>query len=182
STSGWSSLGGQTRNPYVLDRNPCGSSSGSAVAVAAGLAPLAVGTETDGSIVCPAAVNGIVGIKPTVGTVSRHGIIPIAHTQDTAGPMARTVTDAALLLEVLVDHDPRDPAPRRFPDEAGSFLPDPALTRLDGLRIGVHRRYFGAGEFPVLERIYQAAVERLQALGAVLVDDVALDLPERLFD
>ncbi|HEX7034342.1 MAG TPA: amidase [Pseudomonadales bacterium] len=181
STSGWSSVGGQTRNPYVLDRNPCGSSSGSAVAVAAGLAPLAVGTETDGSIVCPSAINGIVGIKPTVGTVSRHGIIPISHTQDTAGPMARTVADAALLLGVLVDHDPRDPAPRRFP--AGtSFLPDPALTRLEGLRIGVNRSYFGAGEYPALERIYQAALDRLEALGAVLVDDVVPELPERLFD
>ena len=103
STSGWSSLGGQTRNPYVLDRNPCGSSSGSAVAVAARLAPLAVGTETDGSIVCPAATNGVVGIKPTIGTVSQRGIVPIAHSQDTAGPLARTVADAALLLAVLVD-------------------------------------------------------------------------------
>ena len=101
STSGWSSLGGQTRNPYVLDRNPCGSSSGSAVAVAARLAPLAVGTETDGSIVCPAAANGVVGIKPAIGTVSQRGIVPIAHSQDTAGPLARTVADAALLLSVL---------------------------------------------------------------------------------
>src|SRR6185503_2251317 len=101
STSGWSSLGGQTRNPYVLDRNPCGSSSGSAVAVAARLAPLAVGTETDGSIVCPAGINGVVGIKPAIGTVSQSGIVPIAHSQDTAGPLARTVADAAMLLDVL---------------------------------------------------------------------------------
>ena len=101
STSGWSSRGGQTRNPYALDRNPCGSSSGSAVAVAANLTAAAVGTETDGSIVCPSHVNGIVGIKPTLGLISRAGIIPIAHSQDTAGPMARTVTEAAILLGAL---------------------------------------------------------------------------------
>jgi amidase len=110
SSSGWSSRGGQGRNPYALDRNPCGSSSGSAAAVAANYAPLAVGTETDGSITCPAAANGIVGLKPTIGLVSRSGIIPIAHSQDTAGPMARTVTDAAILLGVLAGADPRDPA------------------------------------------------------------------------
>ena len=110
STSGWSSRGGQTRNPYALDRNPCGSSSGSGVAVAANLCAAAVGTETDGSIICPSNVNGIVGIKPTLGLVSRAGIIPIAHSQDTAGPMARTVADAAILLAALAGPDPRDPA------------------------------------------------------------------------
>ena len=110
SVSGWSSRGGQTRNPYALDRNPCGSSSGSAVAVAANLCVAAVGTETDGSIICPAHINGIVGIKPTLGLVSRAGIIPIAHSQDTAGPMARTVADAAILLAALAGPDPRDPA------------------------------------------------------------------------
>ena len=109
STSGWSSRGGQTRNPYALDRNPCGSSSGSGVAVAANLCAAAVGTETDGSIICPSNVNGIVGIKPTLGLVSRAGIIPISHSQDTAGPMARTVADAALLLAALAGPDPRDP-------------------------------------------------------------------------
>jgi amidase len=108
SSSGWSSRGGQTKNPYILDHNPCGSSSGSGVAVAANLCVVAVGTETDGSIVCPASVNGIVGIKPTVGLVSRSGIIPISKTQDTAGPMARTVKDAALLLGVLSGIDPAD--------------------------------------------------------------------------
>ena len=110
SSSGWSARGGQCRNPYALDRNPCGSSSGSAVAVAASLVPAAIGTETDGSIVCPGSANGIVGIKPTVGLVSRAGIIPIAHSQDTAGPMARTVRDAAIVLGVLAGPDPRDPA------------------------------------------------------------------------
>src|SRR5207248_6580967 len=110
SSSGWSGRGGQTRNPYALDRNPCGSSSGSGVAVSANLCALAVGTETDGSIVCPSSANGIVGIKPTLGLVSRSGIIPIAHSQDTAGPMARTVRDAALLLGSLVGADDRDEA------------------------------------------------------------------------
>ncbi len=110
SVSGWSARGGQCRNPYALDRNPCGSSSGSGVAVSANLAPLAVGTETDGSIVCPATNCGIVGIKPTVGLVSRAGIIPISHTQDTAGPMARSVADAAALLAALAGEDARDPA------------------------------------------------------------------------
>src|SRR5205085_1091386 len=107
-TSGWSGRGGQTRNPYALDRNPCGSSSGSGAAVAANLCAVAVGTETDGSVVCPSSVNGIVGIKPTLGLVSRSGIIPIAHSQDTAGPMARTVADAAILLGTLAGIDPRD--------------------------------------------------------------------------
>src|SRR5437868_4866808 len=109
STSGWSGRGGQTKNPYVLDRNPCGSSSGSGAAVAANLVAIAVGTETDGSVVCPSSANSLVGIKPTLGLVSRSGIIPIAHSQDTAGPMARTVTDAAMLLSALSGFDPRDP-------------------------------------------------------------------------
>src|SRR4029077_9508953 len=110
SVSGWSGRGGLTRNPYALDRNPCGSSSGSGAATAANLCALAVGTETDGSVVCPSNANGLVGIKPTLGLISRSGIIPIAHSQDTAGPMARTVRDAALLLTTLAGADPRDPA------------------------------------------------------------------------
>ncbi len=179
SSSGWSSAGGQTRNPYVLDRNPCGSSSGSAVAVAAALAPLAVGTETDGSIVCPSSLNGIVGIKPTVGTVSRHGIIPISHTQDTAGPMARTVTDAALLLTTLVARDPADPGSTGHP-AAGALLPDPAGLRLDGQRIGVNRNYYGAGTDPRIEAVYQAALARLERLGAALVDELDFELPAEL--
>ena len=115
STSGWSGRGGQVKNPYALDRNPCGSSSGTGAAIAANLAAIGVGTETDGSIVCPSGANGLVGIKPTVGLVSRSGIIPISHTQDTAGPMARTVADAALLLGAMTGVDPptrRRPAPR----------------------------------------------------------------------
>ena len=110
STSGWSGRGGQTHNPYALDRNPCGSSSGSGAAIAASLCAVAVGTETDGSIVCPSSTNGLVGIKPTLGLISRAGIIPIAHSQDTAGPMARTVRDAAILLGALAGVDPRDSA------------------------------------------------------------------------
>ncbi|HEY7659893.1 MAG TPA: amidase family protein, partial [Actinomycetota bacterium] len=109
-TSGWSARGGQCRNPYALDRNPCGSSSGSGVAVSANLATVAVGTETDGSIVCPSSINGIVGIKPTVGLVSRSGVVPISHTQDTPGPMARTVADAAALLTAMAGADPNDAA------------------------------------------------------------------------
>jgi amidase len=159
STSGWSSLGGQTRNPYVLDRNPCGSSSGSAVAVAARLAPLAIGTETDGSIVCPAAVNGVVGIKPAIGAVSQRGIVPIAHSQDTAGPLARTVADAALLLAVLVDAD----AARGSPVTAGD---------IGGLRIGVVRDSRGAGQVDAVEVVFAQALRWLEGAGAVLVDPV----------
>lgn len=170
SSSGWSSHGGQTRNPYVLDRNPCGSSSGSAVAVAARMTPLAIGTETNGSIVCPAGVTGVVGIKPTVGLVSRSGIIPIAHTQDTAGPMARTVTDAALLLETLVAFDANDRGARNA--AVNEYRPDPELTRLDGKRIGILRTYGGAGTRPRVEAIYENAIDQLQALGATLVDPI----------
>ena len=159
STSGWSSLGGQTRNAYVLDRNPCGSSSGSAVAVAARLVPLAVGTETDGSIVCPAAVNGVVGIKPAIGTVSQRGIVPIAHSQDTAGPLARTVADAALLLAVLAD--PGTAPPIAF-SSAGAA----------GLRVGVVRNYNGAGGDAAVEATFTQALGWLERAGAVLVDPV----------
>lgn len=176
SSSGWSSHGGQTLNPHVLDRNPCGSSSGSAVVVAARLAPLAVGTETDGSIICPSGINGIVGIKPTTGTVSRHGIIPISHTQDTAGPMARTVTDAALLLAALVGYDAADPAPRRFPEGAAALLPDPSARRLDGVRIGVNRGYYGAGDHPPVDAVFERAVTALAALGADIVDPVSVSV------
>src|SRR3954464_9844575 len=145
SSSGWSGRGGQVKNPYALDRNPCGSSSGTGAAIAATLAAIGIGTETDGSIVCPSGANGLVGIKPTIGLVSRSGIIPISHTQDTAGPMARTVADAALLLGAMAGRDPldvpttRNPAARPF-DYAGALNP----AALEGARIGVARkRYTG---------------------------------------
>lgn len=178
SSSGWSSLGGQTLNPHVLDRNPCGSSSGSAVAVAASLAPLAVGTETNGSIVCPSGVNGIVGIKPTLGTVSRSGIIPVALSQDTAGPMAKTVAGAALLLETLIGHDPDDGGAVAWPEETVDLLGSAPPKRLDGLRIGVYRSYFGAGQFPEVEAVFETGVEALAALGATLVDPIEYTPPD----
>ena len=173
SSSGWSGRGGQCRNPYVLDRNPCGSSSGSGAAASADLAAAAVGTETDGSIVCPASANGIAGIKPTVGLVSRAGIIPISHTQDTAGPMARTVRDAAVLLGVLAGSDARDPATadadRRGLTDYTPFL-DPAGLR--GARIGVARQFLGFHDG--VDRVVEDAVDALRAGGAVVVDPVAL--------
>jgi amidase len=169
STSGWSSLGGQTRNPYVLDRNPCGSSSGSAVAVAARLAPLAVGTETDGSIVCPAATNGVVGIKPTIGTVSQRGIVPIAHSQDIAGPMTRTAADAALLLAVLGRQGA--PLPAAGEREGAS-----------GLRVGVVRNFTGAGRDSAAESALAQAIAWLARANAVIVDPVDAALPQTVED
>ena len=169
SISGWSARGGQTRNPYALDRSPSGSSSGSAVAVAANLCVVAVGTETDGSIVSPASANGVVGVKPTVGLVSRTGIIPISASQDTAGPMARTVRDAALLLEAMTRVDPRDAStltrPTTMPLEYVAKLKPGALK---GARLGVVRGPFGidARLNPLLDR----AVAKLQAAGAEIVD------------
>lgn len=167
SLSGWSSLGGQTLNPYALDRDPCGSSSGSAVAVAARLVPLAVGTETDGSIVCPAAANGVVGIKPTLGLIEQTGIIPIAATQDTAGPMARTVRGAALLLAAM-----RPDTPARDWATGG-----PVLENLEGIRIGVLRDYGGAGTLTRLEAAYDDWIGMLEDAGATIVDPVELSLP-----
>ena len=173
SVSGWSSRGGQTLNPYVLDRNPCGSSSGSAVAAAANLCSAAVGTETDGSIVCPAAVNGIVGLKPTLGLVSRSGVIPIAHSQDTAGPMARCVADAALLLGAMAGPDPDDPATAacqdRFFSDFTRFL-DP--QGLQGARLGVVRSFFGAN--PRADAVIETCLQAMQRQGAQLVDPVKL--------
>ena len=147
STSGWSGRGGLTRNPYALDRNPCGSSSGSGAAVSANLCAVAIGTETDGSIVCPSSANGIVGIKPTVGFASRSGIIPISHSQDTPGPMARTLKDAAILLSALTGVDPEDAATTASRGKTKSdytrFL-DP--DGLKGMRLGIVRKYFGFSE------------------------------------
>ncbi len=177
SVSGWSSLGGQTRNPHVLDRNPCGSSSGSAVAVAAALAPLAVGTETDGSIICPSSINGIVGIKPTLGLVSRDGIIPIAHTQDTAGPMARSVYDAALLLGAMAVADASDPAASAHPG-VRDYVSGLDRDALKGKRIGVWRDYFGAADNPVVAMVFNSAVKELEAAGATVIDPLELMLAE----
>ncbi|MEO8466392.1 MAG: amidase family protein [Gammaproteobacteria bacterium] len=162
STSGWSSLGGQTRNPYVLDRNPCGSSSGSAVAVAARLAPLAVGTETDGSIVCPAGANGVVGVKPTLGAISQRGIVPVARSQDTAGPLARSVADAALLFGVLAG--------------ATGGVSQQRVS-LAGLKVGVVRNYLGAGRNAAVEAGFDAALAVLRQLQAELIDPVIADGP-----
>ena len=175
SSSGWSGLGGQTRNPYVLDRSPCGSSAGTGAGVAASLATVGVGTETDGSIVCPSAMNGLVGVKPTVGLVSRAGIIPLSSSQDTAGPMARSVRDAAVLLGVLVGVDPADPATAA---SAGHAITDyTANLDADGLRgarIGVLRGA-AAGYSPASDRLVDAALDAMRAAGATVVD--SLDLP-----
>jgi len=173
SISGWSSLGGQTRNPHDRRRSPCGSSSGSAVAVAAGLCPISVGTETDGSIVCPAQTCGVVGIKPTLGLVSRSGIIPIAHSQDTAGPMARSVEDAAVLLSILTGEDPTDPSTARPQGGCDTdFMSGLTLTALRGARIGVVRPYFVA--HPKIDRLMDLALDTLRDLGAEIIDPVAI--------
>jgi amidase len=169
SSSGWSSRGGQTRNPYVLDRNPSGSSSGSGVAVSANLCAAAIGTETDGSITSPAAANGVIGLKPTVGLVSRSGIIPIAHSQDTAGPMARCVTDAAILLGALTDVDPRDAATERSSTEGLSdYTPYLVANGLRGARIGVARNFFGFHER--VDAIIEGALEAMRQEGAEIID------------
>jgi amidase len=179
STSGWSTVGGQTANPYALDRSPSGSSSGSAAAVSAGLAPLAVGTETDGSIVSPSSACGIVGIKPTAGLVSRTGIVPLSPVQDTAGPMAASVADAAALLSVLAGPDSDDPAveyPHSVPGDYTEFLDAGAL---DGARIGIWRDVCagtGAGTLAMLD----AAVDRFRKLGAQVVDPVELPGVEKI--
>jgi amidase len=176
SSSGWSSLGGQTKNPYDPRRNPCGSSSGSAVAVAANLTVLAVGTETDGSIVCPAGINGVVGIKPTLGLVSRDGIIPGAQNYDTAGPLARTVTDAAILLAAMSGADPSDPATASGPDGAPDYAAGLSANALEGKRIGVLRNYWGAGDDSYAEAVFDQAVETLKSSGAEIVDPIELEI------
>jgi amidase len=179
SSSGWSSRGGQTRNAYVLDRNPSGSSSGSGVAVAAGLCAAAIGTETDGSIISPAQTNGIVGIKPTVGLVSRAGIIPIAHSQDTAGPMARTVADAAALLGALTGVDPRDPATADSEGRAyGDYTQFLQLDGLRGVRIGVARNYFGFDER--VDAIMEGVIDTVKRLGAEVTDPANVPAPPEL--
>ncbi|MBA3564739.1 MAG: amidase [Gammaproteobacteria bacterium] len=175
SSSGWSSIGGQTRNPYDPLRNPCGSSSGSAVAVSANLTVLAVGTETDGSVICPAAINGIVGLKPTLGLVSRAGIIPIAHSQDTAGPMGRTVKDAALLLTVMAAKDPAAPAARRRSDSVPDYAAGLSAGALRGKRIGVLRTHSGAGNDERIHKVFDDSVAILKSRGAEIVDPIEID-------
>jgi amidase len=166
SISGWSALGGQVRNPYALNRNPCGSSSGSAVAVASGMVPAAIGTETDGSVTCPAAINGIVGFKPTVGLVSRTYVVPISHSQDTPGPMTLNVRDAALVLNAIAGTDPADAATaeadQRRVDYTAALRPD----ALHGVRLGVMRFAAGFGT----DAVFEAALATLRAQGAELVE------------
>ncbi|MCG9698157.1 amidase [Shewanella sp. Isolate11] len=171
SSSGWSGIGNQTRNPYDTSTSPCGSSSGSAVAVAADLVSLAVGTETDGSVVCPSAMNGVVGIKPTVGLISRDGIIPISHSQDTAGPMARSVTGAVILLDALASYDKND---HDSYSSQQTFATHLTLEGLKGKRIGVVRNLMGY--HPILDARFEEQLKLLQAQGAVLVNNV--NLPE----
>jgi len=169
SSSGWSGRGGQTKNPYALERNPCGSSFGSGAAVAANLCTAAVGTETDGSVVCPSSANSLVGIKPTVGLVSRAGIIPIAHSQDTAGPMARTVTDAAILLAALTGIDPRDDATNasrgKSVTDYREFLNKDGLR---GMRLGIARKHFGFNDR--VDKLMSDLLAEMKRLGAVLID------------
>jgi len=170
STSGWSGRGGQVKNPYVLDRNPCGSSSGTGAAIAANLATVGVGTETDGSIVCPSGANGLVGIKPTVGLLSRAGIIPISHSQDTAGPMTRTVADAAALLTVMAGIDPADPATKSSATAKGrDYSKSLDASALKGARIGVARRQFFGYSDPT-DTVIETAIADLKAQGAIIVD------------
>jgi len=174
SSSGWSGRGGQTRNPYALDRNPCGSSSGSGAATAAGLCAAAIGTETDGSVVCPSSANSLVGIKPTVGLVSRAGIIPIAHSQDTAGPMARTVSDAAVLLGALTGIDVNDAVTKTSVQKSFTdytqFLDKGGLK---GARLGIARKSFGFNDR--VDKLMNDLIGELKKLGAVIVDPA--DIP-----
>jgi amidase len=179
SSSGWSARGGQCVNPYDADRSPCGSSSGSGVAVSANLTAVAVGTETDGSIVCPSSVNGIVGIKPTVGLVSRSGVVPVSHSQDTPGPMARTVADAAALLTALAGADARDAATagaRVEPDYAASIDPD----GLRDARIGVARKLAGFNDR--VDRLFDEAIHAMRGLGAQIVDPADIPHTDQLDD
>jgi amidase len=170
SVSGWSGRGGQTRNPYALDRNPCGSSSGSGAAVAANLCVAAIGTETDGSIVCPSTINSVVGIKPTLGLVSRSGIIPIAHSQDTAGPMARSVADAAALLTVIVGADPRDGITAAASTHAADYTRFLQADGLRGARLGVARDLFPRDAR--VRKLFDESLAAMKSAGAEIVDPV----------
>ncbi len=168
SISGWSAVGGLVRNPYGLDRTACGSSAGSGAAIAAGLAAAAIGTETDGSVVCPASINGVVGLKPTVGLVSRTHIVPISPEQDTAGPMTRTVADAAAVLSVIAGSDPADPATREADTRKADYLKALDPNALKGVKLGVWQPRKGAS--PGSDALFEATLIRLKAEGAVLVD------------
>ncbi len=179
STSGWSGRGGQVKSPYALDRNPCGSSSGSGTAAAANLAAVAVGTETDGSIVCPSSSSALVGIKPTVGLVSRSGIIPISHTQDTAGPMARTVTDAAILLQALTGVDPLDAATAASRTQTRDYTASLRVDGLKGARIGVARKKYFGYSAPT-DALIEAALAEMKKQGAVIVDPADIPTADRL--
>lgn len=174
SISGWSAIGGQTRNPYAVDRNPCGSSSGSGVAVAAGMVRMAIGTETDGSVICPAAINGIVGMKPTVGLVSRTHIIPISESQDTAGPMTATVREAAQLLTAIAGRDPADAATREADERKSDYAAALDPNALSGKRIGVMRFATGFGT----DTAFDTALAKLKQRGAILVDIKEFDEKE----
>jgi amidase len=168
SSSGWSGRGGQTHNPYVLDRNPCGSSSGTGVAIAANLAAIGVGTETDGSVICPSSTCGIVGIKPTLGLVPRTGIIPIAHSQDTAGPMCRTVADAAALLTVMAGSDPSDSITSAATSQKKDYTQFLQRDGLRGMKIGVARQYWGRNA--KVDKLIEPHLQVLKDGGATLVD------------
>ncbi len=174
SMSGWSAVGGLVRNPYALDRTSCGSSSGSGAAVAASLSAVAVGTETDGSVVCPASMNGIVGLKPTIGLVSRTHIVPISHSQDTAGPMGRSVTDVAILFSAMIGSDPADAATADADSHRRDYAANLSPRALQGVRIGVLRPEMSAD----LTARYDEALQQLVAAGAVLVDVVPPDHPD----
>lgn len=175
SVSGWSGRGGQTNNPYILDKNPCGSSAGSGVAVSANLCAAAIGTETNGSIICPSTRNGVVGIKPTLGLVSRSGIIPIAHTQDTAGPMCRTVADAAAVLSAIVGYDKSDAITADASKGAPDYTKFVDADGLSGARLGVVRQYLGNNAES--RKIFEAQLEVLKSAGATLID---VTFPEEL--
>lgn len=179
SVSGWSARGGQCKNPYVLDRNPCGSSSGSGAAAAASLCAGAIGTETNGSIVCPSSANGLVGIKPTIGLVSRSRIIPIAHTQDTAGPMCRTVRDAALILGALTGVDPEDAVTARSEGRShGDYTPFLDSDGLRGARVGLASGYLGF--HPDVDAAFEAAVDAMRAAGAEVIEETDIETRQEM--
>ena len=184
SSSGWSSRGGQTKNPYVLDRTPCGSSSGSAAAVATNMCAAAIGTETDGSILCPSHINSVVGLKPTMGLLSRTGIIPIAHSQDIAGPIGRTVKDVAIILEALVGKNLQDPNDLSTMDKkkplSSNYSQNLQTDALKGKRIGVSRNLFEINHH--INPLLESTIHIIENLGAILIDPINMEIPEELGD